>query len=89
MGERPVVLDGLVGEEHRVRIVWAMAEKYDLSGFYKEIKSVAGGMVSTRLLRFLPIARVWRMLLLLLLVLVSVVFFDMSQSCHTICKSHT
>ena len=38
----PVTLDELVAEDHRVRIVWGMALRYDLSAFYEGIKAVEG-----------------------------------------------
>lgn len=39
---RPMTLDELVAEDHRVRIVWAMAQRYDLRAFYEGIKAVEG-----------------------------------------------
>jgi transposase len=42
MEMRIAALDGLVAEDHRVRIVWAMAQSYDLSAFYERIDAVEG-----------------------------------------------
>ena len=39
---RPVSLDELVAEDHRVRQVWAFAERLDLSAWYRAIKAVEG-----------------------------------------------
>jgi transposase len=39
---RCAALDNLVGEDHRVRIVWEMVAGYDLSQFYERIKAVEG-----------------------------------------------
>jgi transposase len=35
-------LDQLVPDDHRVRVVWAMAQEYDLSAFYEAIDAVEG-----------------------------------------------
>lgn len=35
-------LDDLLPAEHRVRIVWAMTEEYDLSDFYNSIEAIEG-----------------------------------------------
>lgn len=39
---RLLSLDGLLPEDHRARIVWAMVEEYDLSAFYEGIRAVEG-----------------------------------------------
>jgi transposase len=39
---RLVSLDELVPPEHRVRVVWAMVQSYDLSRFYARIQAVEG-----------------------------------------------
>jgi len=36
-------LDQLIPEDHKVRVVWEMAQQYDLSEFYEEIDSIEGG----------------------------------------------
>lgn len=38
----PVDLDGLIGEDHQVRAVWAFVEGLDLSPFHRLIKAVEG-----------------------------------------------
>lgn len=40
---RLAALDSLIGEDHKVRIVWAMVQGYDLSVFYGRIEAVEGG----------------------------------------------
>lgn len=42
MEMRLAALDGLVGEDHKVRIVWEMVSHFDLSGFYERIESIEG-----------------------------------------------
>ena len=39
---RAVSLEGLIAEEHRVRLVWSFVEGLDLSGLYSTIKAVEG-----------------------------------------------
>ena len=39
---RPVSLDGLVPEDHRVRLVWRFVERLDLTALHAAIKAVAG-----------------------------------------------
>lgn len=39
---RMAALDSLVPEDHRVRIVWEMAQEYDLSKIYGHIDAVEG-----------------------------------------------
>jgi transposase len=39
---RPVSLDGLLAEDHRVRLVWAFVEELDLTPLLGSIKAVAG-----------------------------------------------
>lgn len=36
---RTVHIDGLIGQDHRARILWAVVEKLDLSAFYAAIRS--------------------------------------------------
>jgi transposase len=40
---RVAALDSMIGEEHKVRIIWAMVQGYDLSGFYGRIAALEGG----------------------------------------------
>lgn len=40
---RMAALDDLIAEDHKVRIVWAMVESYDLSRFYERIEALEGG----------------------------------------------
>jgi len=42
MEMRLASLDDLLPSDHRVRIVWAMVQSYDLSAFYAPIEAVAG-----------------------------------------------
>ena len=35
-------LDEMIPEDHKVRVVWEMAQEYDLSQYYEEIDSVEG-----------------------------------------------
>lgn len=42
MEMRLAALDGLVGEDHKVRIVWEMVTNFDLSGFYGRIEALEG-----------------------------------------------
>ena len=39
---RPVIVEELVGPEHKVRAIWDLTGELDLSGFYKEIRSHQG-----------------------------------------------
>jgi transposase len=39
---RMASLDELIPEDHRARIVWEMAQKYDLSSFYEAIDAIEG-----------------------------------------------
>ncbi len=40
---RVAALDSLIGEDHKVRIIWAMVQGYDLSAFYRRIAALEGG----------------------------------------------
>lgn len=40
---RAAALDSLIGEDHKVRIIWAMVQNYNLQSFYERIEAVAGG----------------------------------------------
>ena len=42
MEMRLAALDGLVGEDHKVRIVWEMVSHFELSGFYQRIEAIEG-----------------------------------------------
>jgi transposase len=39
---RMAALDSLIAEDHKVRIVWEMAQEYDLSRFYERIEAIEG-----------------------------------------------
>jgi len=39
---RLAALDDLLPDDHRARLVWALVQDYDLSGFYAQIKAVEG-----------------------------------------------
>jgi len=43
MEMRVAALDSLIGEDHPVRVVWAMVQGYDLSSFYERIAALEGG----------------------------------------------
>src|ERR1039458_2714574 len=39
---RPVIVDELVAEDHKVRAIWDLTGELDLSGFYRKIRSKEG-----------------------------------------------
>lgn len=39
---RPVIVDELVGADHKVRAIWDLTEQFDLSGFHEKIRSKEG-----------------------------------------------
>ena len=44
-------LDELLAEDHVARMVWEMAQEYDLSGLYDAIDAVEGEAADRRLIR--------------------------------------